>query len=452
MGGVTAVDEGALAARAKDILKSNDLGGWTKAAPELYPHQWSWDSAFIALGLAHVDVRRAAAELDHLFTAQWSTGKIPHIVYDPDAPSGSYFPDASRWGCAELSPYAPSRGRPASGICQPPVHALAVAKIWDCAQGQDDEERWVRRWMMRAYQRLFAWHRYLATARDPEGSGLVTIYHPWESGCDNSPRWDLIMGRLIVGEMPAYTRFDLEYVGDPTQRPSDDEYDYYLWLVEQLKLARYDERLIYASHPFLVKDVFFSALFAIANDALLRIGRVVDAPNDEMALVRLWAERARRGVHGRWDPMTGLAVDFDLRLEMPLRSATVAGFAPLIAGGLSEERTESIVDVFDSDIFLGHPDLHRPLPVSTSPDDPGFRPRSYWRGPTWPVVTWLLWSALMESGWKEKAGALRLQTLRQVAANGFSEYFEPFTGEALGAHYQSWTAAVVLDWVATNGR
>jgi len=30
-----------LAARAAEILRNNDMGAWTKAAPNLYPHQWS---------------------------------------------------------------------------------------------------------------------------------------------------------------------------------------------------------------------------------------------------------------------------------------------------------------------------------------------------------------------------------------------------------------------------
>ena len=43
------------------VLHANDLGVWTKAALALYPHQWSWDSAFIAIGLAHISIARAAA-------------------------------------------------------------------------------------------------------------------------------------------------------------------------------------------------------------------------------------------------------------------------------------------------------------------------------------------------------------------------------------------------------
>src|SRR3712207_5228750 len=66
---------------AAGVLRRNGLKSWTKPAPSLYPHQWSWDSAFIALGLAHVDNRRATSELETLFASQWTTGKVPHIVF-----------------------------------------------------------------------------------------------------------------------------------------------------------------------------------------------------------------------------------------------------------------------------------------------------------------------------------------------------------------------------------
>ena len=107
----------------------NRRGSWTKASPHLYPHQWSWDSAFIAIGWAHLDVRRAIAELEQLFTAQWSTGMVPHIVFraGPDQP---YFPGPEWWDCA-ISPAAPAPPIQTTGICQPPVHALALQRIWE---------------------------------------------------------------------------------------------------------------------------------------------------------------------------------------------------------------------------------------------------------------------------------------------------------------------------------
>src|ERR671932_318323 len=86
-----------LARRAAEVLRHNDMGGWTRASPELYPHQWSWDTGFIAIGLAHLDTERAAEELRTLFDHQWKNGKVPHIVFNPEAPPESYFPGAEHW-------------------------------------------------------------------------------------------------------------------------------------------------------------------------------------------------------------------------------------------------------------------------------------------------------------------------------------------------------------------
>ena len=80
-----AVHRGAeLAARAAAVLRANDTGVMVRAAPDLYPHQWSWDAAFVSVGLAHLDPVRACAELDSLFRGQWRTGMLPHVVFDPD--------------------------------------------------------------------------------------------------------------------------------------------------------------------------------------------------------------------------------------------------------------------------------------------------------------------------------------------------------------------------------
>src|SRR5260370_24101257 len=117
-----------LRGRAAAVLHGNDAGNWTKASPHLYPHQWSWDSAFIAIGWAHLDVRRAMAELEGLFAAQWSTGMVPHIVFraGPDEP---YFPGPEWWDCANPPAPPPPQVRP-TGVLQPPVHALALQRIW----------------------------------------------------------------------------------------------------------------------------------------------------------------------------------------------------------------------------------------------------------------------------------------------------------------------------------
>jgi glucosylglycerate hydrolase len=102
----------------------------------------------------------------------------------------------------------------------------------------------------------------------------------------------------------------------------------------------------------------------------------------------------------------------------------------------------------DLPAFLGHSWLRWSVPPSTSPFDEGFHRRSYWRGPTWPVVNWLLWWSLLRAGEPQRAESLRQASLQQIARSGFGEYFDPFVGESLGAADQSWTAAVTLDWLA----
>ena len=59
-----------LSARAAYLLRGNDLGVMTTAAPLLYPHMWSWDAAFVSIGLASLTVERAVVELDTLLSAQ----------------------------------------------------------------------------------------------------------------------------------------------------------------------------------------------------------------------------------------------------------------------------------------------------------------------------------------------------------------------------------------------
>src|SRR3954453_4397161 len=115
-----------LRSAALAVLQLNDLGGWTKPAPRLYPHQWSWDSAFIAIGLASVHPERALLELETLFGAQWADGRVPHIVFNPEA--ADYFPGPEWWASAPTNTLAP-RAPATSGLIQPPVHGMALARV-----------------------------------------------------------------------------------------------------------------------------------------------------------------------------------------------------------------------------------------------------------------------------------------------------------------------------------
>ena len=432
--------------RAVTVLDANRLPGWTKAAPKLYPHQWSWDSAFIAIGLVHVDPERAMDEMRSLFRAQWQNGMIPHIVFNPEVPEGEYFPGPERWACVTAATEAPE-GVQTSGIAQPPVHAIAVQRAVAAA----DPEQGTR-FARESFGAVFEWHRYLHSVRDPEGSGLVTIVHPWESGMDNSPRWTAALNAIEVdaSRLAPYERPDLKHVDDPSQRPSMADYDRYLWIVDRLIDANYRIDIAYDTLPFRMKDVFFSAILVAANEALLRIAPVAEASFEQIEIIESWIDRGRAGLASQWSDELALCCDRDLVAQRDIDIRTIASFAPFIAGDLTTERRNGLLDRWNSRDMIGHPDLRWKLPPSTSPSELEFSPRAYWRGPVWPVMNWLFWWALRRSGAPEAATSLARESLAQIESIGFAEYVEPFTGEPLGSLDQSWTAAVYLDWIADD--
>jgi hypothetical protein len=77
------MNEDMLVRQARAVLDFNWTGEYTMPGPRLYPHQWSWDSAFIAIGYSHYDQERATRELRHLFEAQWKNGLLPQLVFNP---------------------------------------------------------------------------------------------------------------------------------------------------------------------------------------------------------------------------------------------------------------------------------------------------------------------------------------------------------------------------------
>ncbi len=115
-----------LIVRANSVLEGNWLGQSTKPSPHLYPHQWNWDTGFIAIGYARYDQGRAQQELSSLFAAQWGNGMLPQIVFNSEALEG-YFPEPDFWQ-GERSVHYPKNVL-TSGITMPPVHAMAALRV-----------------------------------------------------------------------------------------------------------------------------------------------------------------------------------------------------------------------------------------------------------------------------------------------------------------------------------
>src|SRR6187401_3222894 len=92
---------------ARAVLDASWLGASTLPSRTLYPHQWNWDSAFIAMGRSWYDEPRAQQELRSLFRAQWADGRVPHIVFNPAVGEDAYFPGPAFWQSSSRSAAAP---------------------------------------------------------------------------------------------------------------------------------------------------------------------------------------------------------------------------------------------------------------------------------------------------------------------------------------------------------
>jgi hypothetical protein len=218
----------------------------------LYPFQWNWDSCLTALGQRHFDEARAWLEIETLFAHQWPDGMVPHIVFHK--PDDGYFPGPDVW--------ATGRPVPTSGITQPPVAGFALKRLFDRATDRREAEMRARALV----PQVAAWHRWFLAARDPGGQGLVAILHPWESGRDNSVDWDAPFARVPTDGIAPYTRRDTQHA-DPEHRPTKEQYDRYLWLVEHFRGMGWDNSRLHDASPFPVVDPGFNAiLFRSAAD------------------------------------------------------------------------------------------------------------------------------------------------------------------------------------------
>lgn len=412
--------------RAVEILKENDRGSYTVPTAGLYPFQWNWDSCLTALGQAHFDEARAWTEIETLFAHQWEDGMVPHIIFHEH--DDGYFPGPDVW----------STGRkvPTSGITQPPVAGFAVRRLFDRAR----DKAMARTRAATLLPKIAKWHDWFYRCRDPEGTGLVAILHPWESGRDNSIDWDAAFERVPTEGVMPFTRRDTQHA-NPEHRPTQAQYERYIWLVQLFRGLGWDNAKLHEASPFKVVDPGFNAILLRSSADLADLADALGETGTARA-IRAQAERGLVAIERLWNDRLGQYVCFDRATGKQVDSASVGGLLASFAA-IPAARAEALGRRIE---VLG--DRSTFLVPSHDPGAAAYDGKRYWRGPVWLIVNYMIADGLRRAGEAAVADRIVADSLKLIHEGGFAEYYDPMDGEACGGGRFTWTAAMVLEFLA----
>jgi glycogen debranching enzyme len=403
-----------LEANTRTAVEAGVTHRYTIPSPEAYVHQWHWDSCFHAIVWASFDPERARDELRSLVARQLPNGLLPHVVYWDPAQiswwSGERL-EAPGWSTLVRTPRT-------SGLIQPPVAAQALEE----AAGGDDA------FVRELLPALARHYRYLASARDPDDDGLVSIVSQFESGLDFSPVFDPSPGE----REPSPSRLRALARGSQVVN----------------KLCGNRPELVFRVNPRHWEDVLVNSVYADGLASIERLARRV-GDNGLEGWAGSAAGRTLEALLERcYDEHRGLFFSLLGSRERRIEVKTVASVMPLLLESLDAGVAARLVEhLADPGSFW----TRFPVP-SVALDEPSFTPdalirgeRCIWRGPCSPSTNWLLWRGLKRHGYDDLAAKLADACRELADGGGFNEFYDPVEGRPVGKGEFGWgTLAAVM--------
>lgn len=360
--------------------------GYTCPDAGKYPDQFFWDSCFHALAWSRIDPARAMRELRSLGTAQQPSGLIGHTTFwnGPARVSRAFTYNLLHRRAFQTATIQP----PLLGW----VWAEVAERTGDAAFAEEGRA---------VVERL---HEFLDRER-ADADGLIGILQPDESGLDATPAYDQPLGWRSHPKLG------------------------FLALRAFNRRRGFDYRRVVADGGFHATDVLVNTAYILGWEGLARLGSP-GAAERAGQLTRSLVERL-------YDRKAGTFFAEGPAGE-PLKVSTWAGLSTLALESLPADIAHRIVNE-----HLCNPAcfwLDYPVP-SIAACEPTFVPGSdrylwmdrYWRGPTWLFSTWFILRGLQRLGYAREGAHLADRTLALIRQSGFREYFNPNTGEGMGA-------------------
>ena len=408
--------------KAQKTLLGNRKKGYTLPTNnKLYPAQWNWDSAFIALGYSYFNLNYALKEITTLLDGQWKDGMVPHILFHNT--NTNYYPNYTAWNCGNKIR--------SSGITQPPILATILKLILDKNKISNKQTKEIKK----IIKKIIRFHEWFIKFRDPKKTGLVSILHPWESGYDNSPIWDGPMEKVTIEKNLKYKRADNKIVR-PDQRPLNIDYDRYVSIKNNLRKKKYNPKEIFKSSLFNVVDIGFNSLFLKANKDLIQI---LNKFNMDTSKLSNYVKVTEKNILKLYDKKKGVFFSKDIRNNKKIYIPSITNyfilFADLDNDLINNKLIKNLKNYNKNDKYFFS---------SIKPSHNSFEEKRYWRGPVWINCNWFIYQGLKNKDLKF-SNSVKKKTIKLLEKSKFYEYFSCKNGQPMGAKNFSWSASLYLD-------
>lgn len=371
-----------------------------------YVFQWLWDTCFHSIVLSHFDVAWGRREIRTLLMGQWRNGMVPHIIFWDKT---RHFP---YWAYMEsrvgLKPNTTAHS-------QPPLIALAVERLHQASPNFE--------YLTEVLPKIAAFHQYLMNVQDPDRDHLISIISPKESGLDESPEFQPVLGYLgndTLALSAAFRQPDLKNLA-----------------------VNYSMKAIFKLDHFNVEELVFNTIWIESNWSLSRLYRLHG--NEEQA--DYWEDIAKKATDSLvakcWDEKDGLYYSLAGKKEAKQRINTVVSLVPLFVSGIPAEHVKRLVD----EHLLNKDEYWTDFPVpSVAKNEKYYVPgdqHHLWRGPTWLATNWLIAKGLQKHGYQDVADELIARTVTMIKKSHFREFYNPESGEGYRREKFGWSTLIV---------
>jgi len=368
----------------------------------------------------------AKNEITQLLKAQRPNGFIPNSIFDQAR--------LSPIGRINLERHFFLNPHKSSNYSQPPLEAQALEQI-------NDPE-----FTRQVFDKVLKGYLYFIENQDLDEDGLVSFFHPHESGRDADPTFDILRRKLlpfVPGRLTNYHLYNM-LTG--------------LYLCRQYRKIGWDIRKIWHLNLFNVEDVMFNCLWVDGMRALEKLALEVGA---RLEIKRL-ADKTESSIYRlMWQEKEQMFYALDNQ-NQPIKTETISNLFPLILPNIPKEMADTLLKR-----LLNPEKFWLPFPIpSVAADNPAFNPNypknltvfkgisriltlpGIWRGPTCMATNWLIINGLILQAKRFAANEYLevakqiIQTSKEMVKTGFYEFYNPLTGEGERVKNYGWATLV----------